>query len=112
MKITNNIDVSKLEGSRDAMYAALPDAAKLVLADSTRRVPYEKGDLSRSGRIAKVNQYTVSVRYDHPGAVDAHERLEIPAGRGRERKYLENAFNATRAEVLAALVAAGKRALR
>lgn len=107
---SNNIDVSKLRGARDQILAALPDAGQVVLDDSQRRVPDEKGDLRRSGKVVPVSETQVAVTYTDSSAVYAHERLNIKPANGKERKYLESAFNATRAQVLQVLADAGKRA--
>jgi hypothetical protein len=102
----NDIDLGRLDGVAEQVLAALPGAGDLVLRDSNRRVPYETGDLMRSGRVTRSGEAEVAVTYTDRGAVDAHERMEVPAANGRERKYLENALNATRDEVLAHLAAA------
>ena len=107
----NNISVEQMRGVREAIAGALDEAGELVLADSNRRVPEDTGDLKRSGKVVRAGDEKVAVTYTDGGAVSAHEKLNIPPAGGRERKYLETAFNAKRQAVLQLLVEAGKRSL-
>lgn len=113
---TSTFDVKPvLETTQQGVREGMEQAAALVLADSQRRVPYEKGDLSRSGnsglttdRRFSAGNTQAAVTYTDRGAVDAHERTDVPAANGRERKFLESAMNSTRTEA-AAVIAAGVR---
>jgi hypothetical protein len=107
----NNISLKQMEGVRDALAAKLDDAGELVLTDSNRRVPEDTGDLKRSGKVQRVGPEKVAVTYTDSGAVSAHEKLNVPPANGRERKYLETAFNTQREAVLRLLVAEARRSL-
>lgn len=109
---SNRISVAQMHEARAEIVRALPGAADIILKDSNRRVPEDTGDLKRSGKVVPAGAERVAVTYTDGAAVPAHEKLEVTPANGRERKYLENAMNGTKAGVLAALVAAGKRALR
>lgn len=82
------IVASVKRGSRDGLEAAVA----ALLAASEEIVPYEKGKLAESGASGMVNDSTAAVTYTWPGAVPAHERVNVRPGRGRQRKYLETPF--------------------
>lgn len=108
---TNRIRLAEMRVVREAVAAALPEAAEMILSDSNRRVPEDTGDLKRSGKVVQINPDKVAVTYTDGGAVAAHEKLNVPPGNGRERKYLESAFNSERDAVFAHIVAAAKRSI-
>lgn len=81
----------------------LEEAAHELLADSLLIVPYEKGELAASGNSGLLSPTRAAVTYTWYGAVYAHERLDIPPGRGRQRKYLETPMMAGRRAYAAAL---------
>jgi hypothetical protein len=87
----------------------LEAAAAELLAESQKIVPFEKGELSRSGASGMVNDHTAAVTYTAPSAVYAHERLNIPPGHGRQRKYLETPMMTGRRIYAAALAARIRR---
>jgi len=80
---------------------ALEDAAEHLLRCSQDIVPYDTGDLSRSGKSGIRSPGRAAVTYRDRSAVPAHERLDVPAGNGKSRKYLETPFNSERARMLA-----------
>lgn len=77
--------------------AGLEAAAAHILARSQEIVPYDTGDLSDSGDSGLVSATVAAVTYTDRGAIDAHERTEVQAANGRQRKYLETPVNAERA---------------
>lgn len=58
--------------------AALSSAARLLLAESARRVPVDSGALKRSGRV-EAGARAAAVRYTAPHAAAVHSRH--PRGR-------------------------------
>ena len=64
------------------------EAAKKLLADANKRVPYEYGDLERSSGIRNYRK-VVYIFYDQPYAVRLHEHPEYHFKRGRRGKWLE-----------------------
>lgn len=80
-------------GAQKGLSAGLERAAAELLAASERIVPYEKGDLARSGDSGLVDANRAAVTYSDGGAIAAHERLNVKPANGRERKYLEGPLN-------------------
>lgn len=96
----------------DGARRGLEAAAAELLAASQEIVPYEKGELSRSGASGLVNDTKAAVTYTHPGAVPAHERVNVPPGRGRQRKYLEGPYMSGRQRWATTLAQHIRRELR
>ena len=70
-------------------------AAEHILGEAKKRVPIEEHILEESG-AASVDEKKLrgAVSFDTPYAVRQHEDLGLKHDKGREAKYLENAFNA------------------
>lgn len=79
-------------------------AAEHLLNESNARVPHDTGALQNSG-TAKQEGLEAAVGYDTPYAVEQHE-VFYNHGNGREAKFLENAMNAERDQILALIKAA------
>ncbi|MGY0023756.1 hypothetical protein ACVHNB_32905 [Streptomyces sp. YJ-C3] len=99
--------------TRAAASRGLYLGAEHVLGKSNERVPLDEGTLQHSG-TASVDEaaLTAAVSYDGPYAVVQHERLDFRHAPGREAKFLENALNSSRDEVMALVAAEVRRALR
>jgi len=75
--------------------------AEHVLEEANRIVPFEDGDLERSGHAWPPEQVGLvggegmqtAVTYDTPYAVDQHEELDYQHDEGRQAKYLETPIN-------------------
>lgn len=91
----------------------LGTAAEYVLEQSNRKIPNEEGALERSGTTSvDAPKLQAAVSYDTPYAVAQHERLDyIHKGKG-EAKFLENARNAARPQILRIIRDAIRRELR
>lgn len=76
--------------------------AELILDESNRRVPHETGTLERSGNTA-AQGYDAAVGYNTPYAVRQHEEVGYHHPGKGEAKYLENAVNSSKDEVLGAI---------
>jgi hypothetical protein len=71
--------------------------AENLLSESRAIVPLDEATLSRSGR-ASVDESNLSaaVSYDTPYAVRQHEDMSLHHPNGRQAKYLEKPFIATK----------------
>ena len=77
-----------------------------MLNVSNRQIPHESGDLERDGATSTEATKTGArgaVAYGRRAdtkdyAVSQHERMDFHHDGGRNAKFLENAFNSTRAE--------------
>lgn len=97
----------KNAGGRQGLQLALRN----VLNVSSQQVPHEEGDLERDGGISVDDGDRIrgAVSYGRSAqtkdyAVVQHEDMTLSHDGGRNAKFLENAFNATRqqnAEILA-----------
>lgn len=96
-----NLDPGVLVTSKRGAARGLRLAAEYVLQESNTEVPIEEGTLERSG-VASVDDQALraAVSYDTPYAVRQHEDMTLHHDSGRSAKYLENALNRTRSEVL------------
>ncbi|GAA3144950.1 hypothetical protein Ppa06_58240 [Planomonospora parontospora subsp. parontospora] len=97
---------------RRAAARGLHKATRHVLTASNQRVPFETGDLERSGRpvVDEVNLRGV-ISYDQPYAVAQHEELGYRHERG-QAKYLESALREEADTVRELIAAELRRALR
>jgi bacteriophage HK97-gp10 putative tail-component len=62
-----------------------------LLSDSRDEIPYDQGDLSRSGKVtveATGSNVEVAVSYDTPYAVIQHEATDFAHQDGRKAHYL------------------------
>ncbi|WP_313816349.1 minor capsid protein [Citricoccus sp.] len=76
-------------------------AAEHVLGESNAKVPLEEGTLERSGTVSlDEKNLRAAISYDTPYATVQHEDLTLSHTGGREAKFLENAINGNKAEVL------------
>ena len=76
----------------------LQEAADLVLARAN--VPVESGELRDSGKVSiNAGSLSAAVSYDTPYAVAQHEEMSHHHPDG-EAKFLENAFNELRPDLL------------
>lgn len=97
---------------RDAAADGLVDSAESIMTESDRHVPIEHGRLDKSSRVVVDRQHLeAAVTYDTAYAVIQHEALDEHHDPGRHAKFLENAGNAKRTEVPAAVAARIRRAL-
>jgi len=74
-------------------------AGEEILAASQKDVPFDTGELSRSGYVEPDGD-RVAVGYRDPKAAAAHENMTTTYGNGRSAKFLERAFNEHRTAVL------------
>lgn len=110
---SNTINLRKLRDEiRDGANDGLLLGAEHVLAVSDDTVPIEEATLSRSGRVSTDTAgLRAAVSYDTPYAVVQHEDTSLQHDAGRSAKYLENAFNSTRATVAKIISIAIRRKL-
>lgn len=102
--------VSPIKAIRGGAAHGLALAAQEVLGRSNQTVPIEEGTLMRSGKASVSTSGTrAAVSYDTPYAVRQHEDLTYRHDKGRTAKYLENALNESRGDILR-LIAQGIRA--
>lgn len=90
------------DAGRDVEAAAqrgLVTAGVHILGVSNERVPYEEGDLARSGGVS-AEGLVVAVSYDTDYAVKQHEDMSLSHDDGRQAKFLESAMNSERQTAL------------
>jgi len=79
--------------SRKATVEALFEASEVLLEESDRDVPIDKGDLQISGQTSFDEEKLQSaVSYDTPYAVRLHENPQYNFQHGRKGKWLEDAL--------------------
>jgi hypothetical protein len=91
-----------LEAITESSDRGLRLGGEVILATSSRYVPHETGDLSRSGEVS-VEPGKVAISYDRPYAVRQHEDMTAKHDDGRRAKYLEKAAHDEGDTVLALL---------
>ncbi len=97
----NDDKVKKLVES--GSISALGQAAEQILDTANEYVPYDTGELKRSGRVVKENNgLEVGVTYDAEHAVPVHETPANYQG-GKRHKFLERAVQDHQQEILEAL---------
>lgn len=96
------LDVGTIQaGVRKAARKGLLLGAEHVLQVSNQHVPIEEATLERSGRASvSDSDLQAVVSYDTEYAVVQHEDMTFQHDAGRTAKYLENAGNSERDEVL------------
>ena len=99
------LDQMKIKGLNQALdegvEVALTLAAEHVLTVSNQHVPHDEGTLERSGKTSyDPKKKTAAVSYNTPYARRQHEELTWKHENGRTAKYLENAMNSERRNVL------------
>lgn len=94
------IDASQARRWPIAGRRGLLKAGEEILEASQREVPYDTGELSRSGFVEEVDKDTVAVGYRDSKAVAAHENMTDHYKNGRSAKFLERAFAAHRNTVM------------
>lgn len=97
---------ARLEAAAEAMREGAADGleewAEHILQESSRLVPIEEGTLSNSGttEVDRAN-LKAAVGYGRGGSADyvvvQHERLDFAHDSGRQAKYLEQPWMASRA---------------
>ena len=88
---------------RETARQAVAEAARHVLGESNRLVPFREGHLARSGRVttqAQSDKISGIVSYHSPYALRQHEETSWRHPHGRQAKYLETALIRNRGEVL------------
>lgn len=83
----------------DGIRNAVEAGAAHLLAESQKVVPFIKGDLAASGKSGVLADGRGAVTYTDRGAVDSHERMDIPPANGKRRKYLEGPANEQRGAI-------------
>jgi hypothetical protein len=92
-------DVAK--GAKAGRNRGLMLAGRHVLNVSNSRVPFDEGDLARSGAVVQDETTGLTaVTYNEPYAVRQHEDMGLRHKAGREAKFLENAMNTERPKLL------------
>lgn len=89
----------------------LEKGAELVLELAQKDTPYLTQDLIKSGRSGLVDDKTAAVTFLDSKAVAVHEDLVHKRRHGRSAKFLENAFNSSRARVLELIAKEARRGL-
>ena len=90
MDVEFNAGIDAGKATDEAVGRALLLAAELLLEEANRTVPWEEGDLQRSGKASLSDDgKTAAVSYDTPYAVDQHEGLSYRHNEGRRAKWLE-----------------------
>lgn len=93
----------------DGSIEGLHLAGTHLLAESQLLVPYEEGELSRSGTASvDEDERVVTVSYNKPYAARQHEELTWKHDDDRQAKYLEQPFR-TEVAVFRELIAASIR---
>lgn len=86
--------------------AASIAAGEAILADANKHVPFEDGDLMRSGKVTGASQRgtaTAVVSYNTQYARRLHENPQYKFKNGREGKWLEHAIDRAKRHVLAVM---------
>lgn len=79
---------------------ALFDASEHVLGEARKIVPWQDGDLERSGKASHdPDQLVAVVSFDTPYAVRQHEDMTARHSNGRRAKYLEAAMRESAGDV-------------
>lgn len=87
------------------------DGTEVWLEEANRTVPIEEATLARSGTATSEGLRGV-VAYDTPYAVRQHEDTRLRHDRGRRAKWLELTMHERRKQILDAVAAPIKQALR
>lgn len=84
-----------ITGVKKASSRGLTLAAEHILGVAKEQVPIEEHTLEESGftSTAGVHALRAAVSFDTPYAVRQHEDMTARHDKGRNAKYLENAFN-------------------
>lgn len=97
-KIDINPRAKDIVGGAAARGLAL--AAEHVLGEANKKVPLEEGTLERSGSTSvDEDNLQAAISYDTPYAVKQHE-VPMEHNDGRTHKWLENAMNAEKDQML------------
>ena len=82
------------------------EAAEGILQDANKHVPYEDGDLERSGRVSQTavaGTTTAVISYNTAYARRLHENPQYNFKHGREGKWLERALSRAPRQVMATM---------
>lgn len=84
-----------ITGVKKASTRGITIAAEHVLGVAKGQVPIEEHTLEESGftSVDGVHHIRAAVSFDTPYAVKQHEDMTAKHDKGRNAKYLENAFN-------------------
>lgn len=96
-----------------AAETGVKEACEALLSDSRDEVPYDQGDLSRSGKVTVVTEgrtVTGAVSYDTPYAVRQHEDTTLRHDTGKAG-YLGDPLRANVSRYLGHVADSIKRAL-
>ncbi len=75
----------------DSVEQALRDAGEVLLEEANQKVPFEEGNLARSGFV-DVEPTSATVSYDTPYAARLHENPQYHFQHGRRGKWLQLAL--------------------
>ncbi|WP_188197219.1 hypothetical protein [Nonomuraea sp. SYSU D8015] len=113
VRVDLHVNPDELEGrARRAIETGLQQAAEHVLTMTEPKVPWQTGDLERSGS-AVVDRSNLEgiISFDQPYAVAQHEQLDWEHPLKGEPKYLETTLYEEAAVVRAMLAKAVRKAL-
>ncbi len=96
---------------RAAANAALA-GAELLGDEAVQRTPIDTGTLRASMKVTTDNRGQAAVSYNTPYAARQHEELGYQHPGGGEAKFLENAVNATAAQVRAVVAEEIRKAMK
>ncbi|HEU5475712.1 MAG TPA: HK97 gp10 family phage protein [Actinophytocola sp.] len=102
-----------IKAMADAAGDGVEEACEDLLSDSRDEVPYDQGDLSRSGKVTVQRTgdgAEGSVSYDTPYAVIQHERGDFAHDTGKSR-YLGDPLRASAQKYLEHIADAARKAL-
>ncbi|SDR76470.1 HK97 gp10 family phage protein [Corynebacterium timonense] len=96
---------------RAAANAAIA-GAEILGDEAVQRTPVDTGTLRASMKVTSDNRGTAAVSYNTPYAARQHEEIGWQHPGGGEAKFLENAVNATAAQVRSVLVDEIRKAMK
>ncbi len=86
--------------SHDEAAEALVDGSEFLLGEARKGVPWQDGDLERSGTASQDrDELQAAVSFNTPYAVRQHEELSYQHDDGRRAKYLELAMVESRPKI-------------
>lgn len=87
----SGLDMSvALDGVKAKAMAALMNAGEFLLQQANETIPFDTGDMARSGKVtADPANNRVVVSYDTPYAPAQHEDTRIEHRNGRRAKWLQ-----------------------